>query len=40
MASETTPRHTVRSYDDELKNLGQTIARMGGLAEAQLQCAI
>ena len=32
--------HTVKSYDDELKNLNQTIAQMGGLAEAQLQSAI
>ncbi len=40
MASETTLQHTVRSYDDELKHLDQTIARMGGLAEAQLQGAI
>jgi phosphate transport system protein len=40
MASETTLHHTVHSYDDELKSLDQTIARMGGLAEAQLQSAI
>jgi phosphate transport system protein len=32
--------HTVKSYDDELKSLNQTIAQMGGLAEAQLQSAI
>jgi phosphate transport system protein len=32
--------HTVKSYDDELKNLTQIIAQMGGLAEAQLQSAI
>ncbi len=32
--------HTVKSYDDELKNLSQIIAQMGGLAEAQLQSAI
>jgi len=32
--------HTVKSYDDELKNLNQIIAQMGGLAEAQLQSAI
>jgi len=32
--------HTVKSYDDELKNLNQIIAEMGGLAEAQLQSAI
>ena len=32
--------HTVKSYDDELKNLNKVIAQMGGLAEAQLQSAI
>ena len=32
--------HTVKSYDEELKNLNQIIAQMGGLAEAQLQTAI
>jgi phosphate transport system protein len=40
MAQETTLHHTVRSYDDELKALDQTITRMGGLAEVQLQSAI
>ena len=40
MANETTLQHTVHSYDDELKTLDQTIVRMGGLAEAQLQSAI
>jgi len=40
MASEITLQHTVRSYDDELKSLDQAIARMGDLAEAQLQSAI
>ena len=40
MAQETTLHHTVRSYDDELKALDQTITRMGDLAEAQLQSAI
>ncbi|MEO5373817.1 MAG: phosphate signaling complex protein PhoU [Alphaproteobacteria bacterium] len=32
--------HTVKSYDEELKHLVNTIARMGGLAEAQLAGAI
>jgi phosphate transport system protein len=32
--------HTVKSYDEELKQLNQIIAQMGGLAEAQLQAAI
>jgi phosphate transport system protein len=32
--------HTVKSYDEELKHLGQIIAQMGGLAEAQMQAAI
>ena len=32
--------HTVKSYDDELKQLNQIIAQMGGLAEAQMQAAI
>jgi len=40
MAQETTLHHTVRSYDDELKALDQTITRMGDLAEAQAQSAI
>jgi|SRR5882672_1029975 len=40
MAQETTLHHTVRSYDDELKALDQTITRMGDLAEVQLQSAI
>ena len=34
------PEHIVKSFDDELKRLNQVIARMGGLAEAQLQRAI
>ncbi|MEX2008718.1 MAG: phosphate signaling complex protein PhoU [Dongiaceae bacterium] len=34
------PEHIVKSFDDELKRLSQVIARMGGLAEAQLQRAI
>jgi phosphate transport system protein len=32
--------HTVKSFDDELKRLGDLVAQMGGLAEAQLQTAI
>jgi phosphate transport system protein len=40
MAQETSLQHTVRSYDDELKNLKQTVARMGALVEDQLQSAI
>jgi phosphate transport system protein len=32
--------HTVRSYDEELSYLNNLIARMGGLAEAQLDGAI
>src|SRR4051794_29367694 len=34
------PEHTVRSYDEELKNLHEDILRMGGLAEAQFTAAI
>ncbi len=32
--------HTVRSYDEELSHLSNMIARMGGLAEAQLDGAL
>ncbi len=32
--------HTVRSYDEELSHLSNLIARMGGLAEAQLEGAV
>jgi phosphate transport system protein len=32
--------HIVKSFDDELKQLSQMVAQMGGLAEAQLQAAI
>ena len=32
--------HTVRSYDEELAHLNNLIARMGGLAEAQLESAV
>jgi phosphate transport system protein len=32
--------HIVKSFDEELKQLSQVIAQMGGLAEAQLQMAI
>jgi phosphate transport system protein len=32
--------HTVKSFDDELSRLSNTIARMGGLAEAQLAASL
>src|SRR3954468_3005503 len=32
--------HTVKAYDEELNNLRQATARMGSLAEAQLQTAM
>ncbi|BBK45412.1 phosphate transport system regulatory protein PhoU [Allostella vacuolata] len=32
--------HTVRSYDEELRRLGNTLTQMGGLAESQLAAAI
>ncbi|HIJ61596.1 MAG TPA: phosphate signaling complex protein PhoU [Rhodospirillaceae bacterium] len=32
--------HTVRSYDEELSHLNNLIARMGGIAEAQLDASI
>ncbi len=35
-----TGEHTVRSYDEELSHLTNLIARMGGLAEAQLDGAV
>ncbi len=35
-----TGEHTVRSYDEELSHLNNMIARMGGLAEAQLDGAL
>ncbi len=35
-----TGEHTVRSYDEELSHLTNLIARMGGLAEAQLDSAL
>src|SRR5215813_10186445 len=35
-----TTEHTVKSFDEELKRLGDLVAQMGGLAEAQLQAAI
>jgi len=35
-----TSEHYVKSYDDQLKRLGNLIAEMGGLAEAQLAEAI
>jgi phosphate transport system protein len=34
------PAHTVRSFDEQLKRLNESIARMGGLAEAELAAAI
>jgi phosphate transport system protein len=33
-------QHTVKSYDEELSHLTNTIARMGGMAEAQLAAAL
>jgi len=36
MASE----HIVKSYDEELRKLSNTITEMGGLAESQLAAAI
>ena len=36
MGNEPMQEHTVRSYDDELRRLRDTIARMGGLAERQV----
>lgn len=38
--SATGQEHTVRSYDEELDHLTTLIARMGGLVEAQLACAL
>ena len=41
--TEQTPiigQHIVKSFDDELNWLDNTIAEMGGLAEAQLAAAI
>jgi phosphate transport system protein len=32
--------HTVKSFDEELKRLNQTISQMGGLVEAQIQAAV
>ncbi len=32
--------HTVRKYDEDLKELNNLLARMGGLAEAQLKAAV
>lgn len=32
--------HTVRKYDEDLKELNNMLARMGGLAEAQLKTAV
>ena len=29
-------KHTVRSYDEELRRLANTLTQMGGLAESQL----
>jgi phosphate transport system protein len=36
MASE----HVIKSYDEELRRLNNTITEMGGLAESQLATAI
>ena len=35
-----TSEHTVKSFDEELTQLTNTISRMGGLAEAQISGAI
>ncbi len=35
-----TIEHTVKSFDEELKRLGDLVSQMGGLAEAQLQDSI
>jgi phosphate transport system protein len=35
-----TTEHTVKSFDEELKRLGDMVVQMGGLAESQLQAAI
>jgi len=32
--------HIVKSFDEELKQLSQMVAQMGGWAEAQLQAGI
>ena len=32
--------HTVKSFDEELKRLGDMVSQMGGLAESQLKAAI
>jgi len=38
--TQETQSHIVKSFDDELKHLNQTLARMGGLAESQLASAM
>jgi len=40
LESRMSSEHIVKSFDDELKQLSQMVAQMGGLAEAQLQAAI
>ncbi|MDX1484555.1 MAG: phosphate signaling complex protein PhoU [Alphaproteobacteria bacterium] len=40
MASDQSGGHIVKSYDDELKHLNNTIIEMGGLTEAQTEAAI
>jgi phosphate transport system protein len=39
MPNSATP-HTIKAFDEELERLNQTIARMGGLAETQLNAAV
>jgi phosphate transport system protein len=39
MPQNATP-HTLKAFDEELERLNQTIARMGGLAETQLNAAV
>ncbi|MDO9078127.1 MAG: phosphate transport system regulatory protein PhoU, partial [Brevundimonas sp.] len=34
------PQHTVKAYGDELNQLTAEVARMGGLAEAQVADAV
>ena len=37
---DSTNQHTVRAYGDELNQITADVARMGGLAEAQIADAI
>ena len=40
MGSADMTEHTVKSFEDELNHLTAEVARMGGLAEAQVSDAI